>query len=154
MTGSIVRYTTAATVTLLLTGLTGCCTAPELPREVDDALVDWLECEGCVDDEFDNLTDYCEDYVASRLALIATEGPPPEILAAYRDDLRARYQRRANYAAATPGVDPPAITEDEYVEMYAVSLVNRQKARAFAALKEVSRKKSPLEWLDEAPSAP
>lgn len=154
MNAHYVRYLTISGFVWLAIGAAGCCTKPSLPREVDDALVDWLECEDCLDDEFESVTDYCEEYVASRLALIAANGPPPEVLQAYEKELRARYNRRKDYAIATAGVDPPAITEDQYVDLYSGSLIRRQKARAFAALKEVSKKKSPLKWIDDAPAVP
>ena len=154
MKADYIRCLAVAGLLWTVIGITGCCTTPKLQREVDDALVNWLDCEDCLDKEFDTLTDYCEKYVASRLALIAANGPPPETLQVYEEELRARYNRRKNYALATPGVDVPAITEDEYVDMHTTSLVRKQKARAIAALKEVSKKKSAFKWIDDAPSVP
>ncbi len=149
-----VRCFFVAGLVSLAVGVSGCCTTPKLPREVDDALVNWLECEDCLENEFESLTDYCEKYVAARLALIATEGPPPEVLQAYEGELRSQYQRRKTYADTTPGVSPPAITEDQYVDMYTASLIKKQKSRAFAALKAVNEQKNLLKWIDDAPATP
>jgi len=140
-------------LTVLAVGMSGCCTTPAAPQEVDRALIAWLDCGDCLDEEFKKLTKYCEKEVASRLALIVAHGPPPEVLQAYEIELRATYQRRKDYANATPGADPPAVTENEYVEIYTNSMVKRHKMRAYQALAEIS-KKDLIGWLDEIPDLP
>ncbi|MGI9271215.1 MAG: hypothetical protein ACR2QT_05530 [Woeseiaceae bacterium] len=140
-------------LTIFAFGVSGCCTSPSAPQEVDRALIAWLDCGDCMDEEFDTLTDYCEKYVASRLALIVTHGPPPEVLQAYEIELRATYKRRVAYAAATPGANPPAVSENEYVAIYTNSMINRHKIRAYEALDEVSKKEY-VDWLNEIPKLP
>ena len=117
--------------------MSGCCTSPEKPMEVDEAINAWLMCDECIDGEFETVTDYCEKHVARRLAAIAANGPSPEVMQQYEARLRTRYKARQEYAADR-GLEGPAINEDEYVEIHTRALVDRFQARAIKALVEVS----------------
>lgn len=134
ITGYGIRYIIVVAVMSLLGA---CCTSPSKPMEVDDAINAWLTCEECDKEEFDVVTDYCEKYVAARLAAVAANGPSPEVLQAYENGLRKRYKARHEYAVSR-GLATSGISEDRYVKIHLDAVVARYKSRASGALTQVA----------------
>lgn len=103
--------------------------------KVQQTIVDWLECEECVDGELEAVVKLGEALVPS-LANTLQRGPAPERLESVRRRLSDNYDALTAYAKTHPETRIP-MTKDEYVRTYLDNYVALYRVRSAQALSRI-----------------
>jgi len=108
---------------------------PSEVAELNQRIIDWLECEECRDGELERVTALGAEAVP---ALVATleRGPSPAKVETLRRSLADSYARLAAYAEQREDV-VSSMSETEYVRLYTENFVARYQARAAVALRRI-----------------
>ncbi len=109
--------------------------SPEQKVEATRRIVEWLECEECIDGELRAVLEVGEGAVPS-LARALLDGPSPAALALLRADLRQRHGELSAFARRHPEASFD-MTADQYVEHYASNYVALYQVRSARGLSEI-----------------
>lgn len=107
----------------------------EEQARAQQTVVDWLECEECVDGELEAVVKLGDAIVPS-LASTLQRGPTPEQLELVRRQLSDNYDALTVYAKTHPDARVP-MTKDEYVRTYLDNYVALYRVRSAQALSRI-----------------
>ena len=104
------------------------------------ALVDWLECEECTENQLEKVMKHDKQL---RPMLISTlhKGVAPASSELYRRELEKRYDELVEYSETHPNAKP-TVSKQAFVDLYLANLTAQYKTRAAQALASIGGKKS------------
>jgi hypothetical protein len=113
---------------------------PEEAELARVALVDWLECEECTENQLEKVMKHDKQL---RPMLISTlhQGVAPASSELYRRELEKRYDELVEYSATHPNTKP-TVSKQAFVDLYLANLNAQYKTRAAQALASIGGKKS------------
>lgn len=124
---------------LLVMSLAGCEQKPRVdPKQAEiarTALVEWLECEECTENQLENMLRY-QQQLQPLLISTLQQGPAPASRALYRHQLQQRYDRLVEYSRSHPEAKP-SLPKDKFVELYLDNFDAQYRTRAAQALGEM-----------------
>lgn len=105
---------------------------PETSAKARAALVEWLECEECVNNELEVVVEYGE-LLQPMLVSVLNQGAAPATRSLYRHQLEQRHDELVEYGSRHPG-SKPTLPKDEFVALYLGNLDAQYRTRAAEAL--------------------
>ncbi len=111
---------------------------PEESAKATQVLVEWFECEECVDGELSSVTEYGQIVVPILIATL-NEGPSPASRELLRRELETRYDELSAYSKDHPNVEL-ASSKEEFVEIYLSNYDALYRVRAALALGAIGGK--------------
>lgn len=106
--------------------------SPEESAIAREALVDWLECEECTENQLESVLQYSEN-IQPMLIGALIEGVAPASRELYKRELEKRYDELEEYATNHPH-SKPALPKQEFVDLYLGNLRAQYQTRAAQAL--------------------
>ncbi len=153
MTISIVfmRVVAHASLVILITlFFVACDKKPEIPgptspnlKEVEaarTAMVDWLECEECTEDQLKTVLEY-SPLLQPMLVSTLHKGVSPASRELYKRELEKRYDELIAYSKTHPR-SKPTLPKQEFVNLYLGNLTAQYQTRAAIALSAIGGEKS------------
>ena len=110
------------------------------PESMRHTLVDWLECEECVDGELEAVATLGEEIVPSLIASLEV-GPAPASRELMRYHLIATYQDLVEYEQTHPEA-AVTMSEQEYVDTYLANFDALYRGRSAEALGKIGGAKA------------
>lgn len=113
---------------------------PDVSAKARAALVEWFECEECVDNELEVVLEY-QELVKPMLVSVLDQGAAPATRSLYQHQLEQRYDELVEYGERHPG-SKPSLPKDEFVALYLGNLDAQYRTRAATALGSIGGKTS------------
>lgn len=113
---------------------------PEQVELARVALVDWLECEECTENQLKNVMRY-DKQLQPMLISTLQKGTSPASSELYRRELEKRYDELVVYSASHPH-SKPTLDKQGFVDLYLGNLNAQYKTRAAQALASVGGEQS------------
>ena len=105
---------------------------PEVSEAARTALVDWLECEECSENQLKGVLEYSE-LLQPMLVSSLRHGAAPTSKALYRHQLEQRYDKLVAYSQDHPNAKP-TLDKKAFVELYLGNFDAQYRSRAAEAL--------------------
>ena len=113
---------------------------PEQTEAARVALVDWLECEECTENQLKNVMKY-ESQLQPMLVSTLQKGVAPASKELYRRELEKRYDELIKYSETHPK-SKPTVSKQAFVDLYLGNLNAQYQTRAAQALATIGGKNS------------
>jgi len=113
---------------------------PEQAEAARVALVDWLECEECTENQLKNVMKY-ESQLQPMLVSTLQKGVAPASKELYRRELEKRYDELIKYSETHPK-SKPTVSKQAFVDLYLGNLNAQYQTRAAQALASIGGKNS------------
>ena len=124
--------------------------SPETSEAARSALVSWLECEECTENQLKTVLKYSQ-HLQPMLVSTLMQGAAPASKSLYRYELERRYDELVVYAKTHPK-SRPTLSKNDFVELYMGNLDAQYQTRAAQALAEIGGDSS-RKALDQALNA-
>ncbi len=106
--------------------------SPNQMAAVMRTVLNWLECEECIDGELTAVLQW-HSIAVPPLSVALRDGPSPSSRQTYTNELNAHYARMANYHGSNPN-NQLTLTLDEYRALHLENYVRLYRIRALTAL--------------------